>query len=530
MTKRAATAAVVLALLASTGCGPAQPVSGPPSALSNAPPNEVSGVDIPPGRIDDAISKVDGLIGNLMKATGIPGMAVAVVRGGKTVYAKGFGIKDTSKGDGQDNKVNADTVFQLASVSKSVGATVVAHEVGDNVVTWDTPVVSKLPWFALEDPYVTGHVSIADLYSHRSGLPDHAGDKLEDLGYDRRQSLERLKYLPLSPFRISYAYTNFGVTAAAEAVAAAAGKPWADLSDEVLYRPLRMASTSSRFADFMARPDRAVNHVRVGDKWEPRFQRDPDTQTPAGGVSSSVNDMAHWLIMLLGNGSYGGQRIVSPEALLAATTAQVVSAPATTPKARSGFYGYGFNVSVTSSGRTEYSHSGAFSLGAATNFVVMPSEDLAIIALTNAAPIGVPETLTAEFMDLVQYGQIREDWASLYRQAIGWMNNPEGSLVGKQPPANPTPARPPRDYAGVYANDYWGPAVVTERDGALQLSLGPKNQTFALMHWDGNTFTFPLTNENAPPGTISKAVFAGFPRATLNLEYFDSDKLGTFTR
>ena len=527
MTKRAATVAVVVVLLAVTGCGPAQPVSSPSPALSDAPPNEVSGLQIPAGRIDDAIARVDGLVGDLMKRTAIPGMAVAIVHGGKTLYAKGFGVKDATKGGGQDNKVNANTVFQLASVSKSVGATVVAHEVSDNVVTWETPMVSKLPWFALNDPYVTGHLTIADLYSHRSGLPDHAGDKLEDLGYDRRQSLERLKYLPLAPFRISYAYTNFGVTAAAEAVAAAAGKPWEDLSDEVLYRPLGMAATSSRFADFVARPNHAVNHVKVGDNWEPRFQRDPDPQSAAGGVSSSVSDMARWLIMLLGNGTYNGQRIASPQALLPAITAQMISVPAKTPKARSGFYGYGFNVSVTSSGRTAYSHSGAFSLGAATNFVVLPSEDVAIIALTNAAPIGVPETLTAEFMDLLQYGQIRENWASLYKQAIGWINDPEGSLVGTQPPANPAPARPLSDYAGVYANDYWDPAIVTERDGALQLKLGPKNQTFTLAHWDGDTFTFPLTSENAPPGTISKAVFSG---NTLNLEYFDTDKLGTFTR
>jgi len=526
MAKRAASAAVV-ALLALTGCGPAQPASSPPPARSDAPPNEVSGLAIPAGRVDEAVGKVDGLVGDLMKSTGIPGMAVAIVHGGKTIYARGFGVRNASKGDAQDNKVDADTVFQLASVSKSVGATVVAHEVGDNVVAWDTPVVSRLPWFALKDPYVTSHVTIADLYSHRSGLPDHAGDKLEDLGYDRRQVLERLKYLPLAPFRNNYAYTNFGVTAAAEAVATAAAKPWEDLSDDVLYRPLGMTATSSRFADFVARPDHAVNHVKVGEKWEPRFQRDPDPQSAAGGVSSSVNDMARWLIMLLGNGTYNGQRIAAPEALLPATTAQVISVPATTPKARSGFYGYGFNVSVTSSGRTQYSHSGAFSLGEATNFVVLPSEDVGIIALTNAAPIGVPETLTAEFMDLVQYGQIRENWAELYKQAIGWMNNPEGSLLGKQPPASPAPARPLSDYAGVYTSGYWGPAVVSERDGALQLSLGPQNQTFPLTHWDGDTFTFTVTDENAPPGTISKAVFSG---KTLNLEYFDSDTLGTFTR
>ena len=534
MRKCAATAAVLVVLLALAGCGPAQPLSSnPPSplaSLTNAPPNEVSGLQIPPGRIDDAVSKVDGLVSDLMKNTGIPGMAVAIVHGGKTLYAKGFGVRDASKGDRPENKVDADTVFQLASVSKSVGATVVAHEVTEGVVGWDTPVVSKLPWFALSDPYVTSHVTIADLYSHRSGLPDHAGDKLEDLGYDRHQTLERLKYLPLAPFRSSYAYTNFGVTAAAEAVAAAAGKPWEDLSDEVLYRPLGMASTSSRFAEFMSRPNHAVNHVKVGDKWEPRFQREPDPQTPAGGVSSSVNDMARWLMMLLANGTYNGQRITAPEALLPATTPQVVSAPAATPQARAGFYGHGFNASVTSSGRTEYSHSGGFGSGAATNFVVMPSEDIGIIALTNAAPYGVPEALNAEFMDLVQYGQVREDWVSLYNHALGPMNNPEGSLVGKQPPANPAPERPLSDYVGVYRNDYWGPAVVAESDGGLQLSLGPKNQTFNLTHWDGDTFTFTLTSENAPAGTISKAVFSGFPSGALNLEYFDSDKLGTFTR
>jgi CubicO group peptidase (beta-lactamase class C family) len=166
-------------LLALAGCRPAPKAAGS-NAPSSAPLSEVSryewsGVDIPAGRIDDAVSKVDGLVSDLMKNTGIPGMAVAIVHSGKTLYAKGFGVKDTSKGDAADNKVDADTVFQMASISKFVGATVVAHEVTDSVVSWDTPVVSKLPWFALSDPYVSSNVTIGDLYSHRSGLPDYAG-------------------------------------------------------------------------------------------------------------------------------------------------------------------------------------------------------------------------------------------------------------------------------------------------------------------------------------------------------------------
>ena len=123
--------------------------------------------------------------------------------------------------------------------------------------------MSKLPWFALGDPYVTANVTVGDMFSHRSGLPDHAGDRLEDMGFDRRQVLEKLRLEPLDPFRITYQYTNFGVTAAAEAVATAAGTDWARLSNDTVYAPLGMTSTSSRFADFVARPNRAVGHMSV---------------------------------------------------------------------------------------------------------------------------------------------------------------------------------------------------------------------------------------------------------------------------
>src|SRR5438552_7036918 len=123
------------------------------------------------------------------------------------------------------------------------------------VVKWDTPVVKHLSWFVLGDDWITQHVTIADMYAHRSGLPDHAGDDLEDLGYDRGQVLERLRFLPLHSFRGDYAYTNFGVTAAAESVAAAAGADWASLSEEAIYRPLEMTSTSSRFSDFERQPN-----------------------------------------------------------------------------------------------------------------------------------------------------------------------------------------------------------------------------------------------------------------------------------
>src|SRR5881397_859539 len=112
----------------------------------------------------------------------------------------------------------------------------------------------------------------------------------------------------------------------------------------------------------------------------------------------------------------------------------------------------------------------AFVLGAGTNFVILPSADVAIVALTNATVSGVPESLTAEFADLVQFGEVREDWYKLYGDIFNQMEQPTGSLVGQKPPAHPAPSAPLPSYVGTYNNDYWGPARITEKDGKLQLA------------------------------------------------------------
>jgi CubicO group peptidase (beta-lactamase class C family) len=518
--------AAVVSLLAACDSGPAPEAN--PSAqkaeptLSDVPPPLVPAMPLPDNAIENAVAKIDGIADDLMKKSGIPGMAVAVVHGAKAVYAKGFGVKDIKTGD----KVDPDTVFQLASLSKSISSTVAAQQVGANAIGWDTPIVSRLPWFALSDPAITKMVTVGDMFSHRSGLPDHAGDEVEDLGYDRRYVLDRLRDQPLDPFRISYAYTNFGLTSGAEAVAVNARKPWEDLADDVLLKPLGMTSTSYRFSDFEARKNRALGHIHIDGKYKTLYVRDPQPQSPAGGVSSSVNDLTHWLAMMLADGSYGGKQIVDAKALLPALTPQIVSSPPSEPAMRSGFYGFGFNVGTTSAARTQLSHSGAFELGAGTNFVIIPSADVAIVALTNATPSGVPEALTAQFADLVQFGEVREDWYTLYNNAFKQMEEPVGSLVGKKPPANPAPSEPRASYVGTYNNDYWGPARVSEKDGNLHLDLGAK-LSVPLMNWDGNVFTYEWVSENSPPGSVGKATFDG---NKLILEYYDGIGKGTFTR
>lgn len=497
--------------------------------LAETSPPQTSGVPIAQGQIDKAVAGLDAIAAEVMKKTGVPGMAVAVVRDGKIAYAKGFGIRKV----GENQPIDANTVFQIASLSKSLAASVVAHQVGAGVIKWDTPVQAHLPWFKLMDPWVTQRVTIADMFSHRSGLPDHAGDDLEDLGYDRRTVLEHLRLLPLNGFRDVYAYTNFGLTAAAEAVAAASGKDWESLSDEVLYKPLGMNATSSRFADFEKQANRAIGHVKVGNGFQPKYQRRPDAQSAAGGVSSSVNDLARWLALVLQNGEFDGRRVIPTDALLPAMTAEVVSIHSSSADARASLYGYGFGVGVTPAGRTMISHSGAFASGAGTHYTIMPSARIGIVVLTNAEPGGAAEAVGASFMDLVQFGTVTRDWLAAYGAAMAQLTAPAGDLVGKSPPAKPAPTASSSSYVGRYGNPYFGEAGIVDANGHLELKIGHLSQPYVLTHWDGDVFSVSPSSENQTDGSLSSVTFkrtGNEPAGELTIEYLNGNGFGQFTR
>ncbi len=513
-------AATALVLLAPAASSRAQAEASPPQYVATP---------IPAGQIEAAIASLDATAADIMARSRIPGLAIAVVRDGQLVYAKGFGVRKA----GEPAAVDPDTVFQIASLSKSIAATVVAHQVGAGVVTWDTPLVRHLPWFRLSDPWVSTHVTIADMFSHRSGLPDHAGDHLEELGFDRRAILERLRLLALSPFRSTYAYTNFGLTAGAEAVAVASGKSWAALCEETLYRPLEMASTSSRFADFERRPNRAVLHVQIDGAYVPKFIRQPDAQSPAGGVSSSVTDLARWMSLVLADGTYAGRTLIPEAALLPAARAEIVSAPSGAMDARPSFYGYGMGVGITSSGRVTLDHSGAFSSGAATNYRMLPSQKLGIVVLTNAEPTGAAEAVSADFMDRVETGRVSRDWYAAYHPLLAQLNAPAGSLSGKTAPSDPAASAPLDRLVGTYVSPYYGRATIARAGAGLALTFGPARVRYALSHWDGNTFAFMPSSENETTGSRAALVFTTGPKGKVqafHIDYLDEPGQGRFVR
>jgi CubicO group peptidase (beta-lactamase class C family) len=446
-------------------------------------------------QVDNAIREVDKLAQKQIQENALPGLAIAVVFQGKLVYAKGFGVRDVNT----KAPVDADTVFQLASVSKSIGSTVVAELVGEGKITWDSKLSTLDPEFAMFDPWVTREITIRDMYAHRSGLPEHAGDLLEEFGFSRTEILHRLRYQhPDSSFRSHYAYTNFGLTEAAAAAAKAYGLDWEGVSKQKLYTPLGMASTSSRYADFVARTNKALGHVRVDGKWVQKFKRDPDAQSPAGGVSSSVNDLAKWMRLQLANGKFDGKQIVDEKALAETHHPHMLTgfSPFT---GLPGFYGLGWNVSYDQEGRLHLSHSGAFALGAATHVNLVPGEQLGIVVLTNAYPIGIAETLGTIFLDTALYGKPTQDWLAIFKHVFA---DPAaiGTFPGfdySKPPGSPSPASKNSAYLGRYTNDYFGEISIIEKDSGLAIVQGPKNKTFPMKHYDRDTFTYETEDENA---------------------------------
>lgn len=492
-------------------------------------PDPAFGGDVTPEKLKSALAQLEKLAEDKLETTGVPGMAIVVVHDDRIVYAKGFGVREVGKAD----RVDANTVFQLASVSKPITSTILAILVALGIIDWDDPVTDLDPDFRLHDPLASRAVTLRDLLCHRSGLGDHEGDLLEDLGYDRAAVLHRLRFAkPASSFRSKYAYTNFGITEAAVAAARPTRKSWEDLADELLYQPLGMKSTSSRFRDYAEAKNRAVLHVPVDGKWVAKYVRQPDAQSPGGGVSSTANDLGQWLRLQLANGKHDGKQLIKTSALSETHRPQIVSSPPKDPsKDRATFYGLCWNVNYDEQGRVRLGHSGAFGMGAATVVSLLPSENLGIAILTNGEPRGLPEALAATFQDLALHGKAQRDYFTPYEAAFRKIMapSPVTTMDTSKPPKQALPPLELSAYAGTYQNDYYGPLEVAVESNNLVLRLGPNKTPYPARHWSRDTFTYQPTGESAAGASAVTFTIDASQRAdNVRVQNLDGNGQGTF--
>ena len=373
-----------------------------PALARQSTPNVVNEAMITPDQVEAALPKLDNLLEDAMARTGVPGAAVAVVYDDAVVYERALGVREVGKPD----PVTPETVFQLASMSKSISSTLVAAVVGDGATTWDAVAADLLPGFALSDPWLSAQVTLRDLFSHRSGLPAYAGDGLTaTFGYGREESVRRLRYVsPATPLRTSFAYANLPLSVAAYAAAMATGQTWEGLADERLFAPLEMATSSYRLADYLSRTNKASPHYRTRDGvWALGEVTDADASAPAGGVSTTVQDLTRWMRLQLGGGVFEGAEVVATAPLLETRRPQILTGSPPNPgEGPALFYGLGWHLQYDQQGRLLMHHIGDFSSGFRTGASLLPAAGLGIVVLSNAWPNSLSDAIPRAFFEIVE--------------------------------------------------------------------------------------------------------------------------------
>ena len=293
-----------------------------------------------PASQDDILAKLEAYAKTAQQQWNVPGFAIAVVKDDQVVYAKGFGVKRV----GGTDPVDPDTVFQIGSTSKAFTAALVAMQVDDGKFAWTDRVIDHLPSFEMHDPWVTREFQVADLMAQHSGMPAYAGDGMAILGYPADYIVSKIKLIePVTSFRSEFAYVNNLFLVAADLARATSGQPWASALDARLFRPLGMRSSSSGQDAFEAVANAAAPHKLVDGKVTAFAADAPQlawayTYGPAGGINSTVRDMAQWLRLLLGGGTFAGKRIVGADNLRAVMSPHtVIRSPSSGPLAHTPF-------------------------------------------------------------------------------------------------------------------------------------------------------------------------------------------------
>ncbi len=458
----------------------------------------------------------------------MPGLAVAIVKDGKIVLEKGYGTRTI----GQDEPVDENTLFAIASNSKAFTVAMLAQLVDEGKLSWDDRVRKYLPYFELYDPYVSDDMRISDILSHRSGLGTFSGDLLWwGTPYTPEEVIRRARYLkPAAPFRTQYGYSNLMFITAGEVFRAVTGKPWAEAVQERILTPLGMDRTVTTVRGLDAIPNVATPHRPSTAEIRPIPWYNWDTMGAAGGVISSVHDMSAWLRLQLGGGEADGVRLFSAETQQEMWTPHIdipVSAGSRRVFPSTHFRSYGLGWSLHDYlGRKIVSHGGGYD-GMYSQVVLVPEENLGVVVLTNSMT-GIAGALTNRILDAYLGGEER-DWSAenLPRDRAGrrafWDRI---ERIERERVPNTTPSLPLEGYTGTYGGPLYGDATVSLEDGHLVLRLLPNPDLVAdLSHLQYNTFLIDWREDFAwfDKGTAHFVLDAGGRAVEMKLDVPNDD-------
>ena len=448
------------------------------------------------------LDSLDLRIHQITKDFEIPGLSIGIVRNDSLIFSKGYGNLEIHK----ERKVDENTIFGIGSISKSFTALTLGILVDENKIDWDDRVIDYLPYFELYDPYVTQNFTIRDLLTHRSGLKDVSGGTLwYHSDYSRDDITRRLKHLkPVSGFREKPAYQNVMYVVASEIVKKVSGTTWDKFLKARVLDKLKMINSTSISIERESNRNLAQPHI-----WNENYkkvaikQENGDNLAPGGFIYSSANEMSNYMRLMLNNGVFGNDTIVSSKIIKEIFKPQIIFPQGSPYNNEFTSYGLGWFISPAKEHRI-IEHSGGID-GMLAQLVMIKGMNLGFVILTNASNEPATFTLRALLLNELLGGDLN----NFYSRVKNWRENnikeKRESSKNFSRSINTSPSLAIKDYSGKYSDKMYGDINLSQiNDEEIEISFS-HTPLFKgkLTHWHYDTFKIDWYDIRVPDGYLT---------------------------
>lgn len=492
---------VGVALAIMPGTVPA--LAGTPPGLALASDEAATSPPTRPAQLADFNAYVNGV----RKQFDVPGIAVAIVKDGKVVLEQGYGVRQYGTHGAPDRPVDAHTIFAIASNTKAFTAASLSMLADQGKLDMGDRVIDHLPWFRMSDPGITHDMRIRDLLAHHSGLSLGAGDLLywPTTDYTTRQVVEHLAHVPIKyGFRARYFYDNILFGVAELVIENVSGMPYRDFLRTKFFEPLGMRDTRFNFHYIKpTNPDVAVGYAKYNYiDLKPVARLAWANNSGAGGIYSSVHDMARWILVQLDGGVYGKNPNGSDKRLFSAKrhaemwsvqtaihprTSKIPELAAITPDYAG--YGEGWHLSQYRGHKMVY-HTGGWP-GFVSRVTMIPDLKLGMVVLTNQQSGAAFQAVTYRILDAYLHAP-KTDWTAVYAKSVALREARADQSWKKhqaQRDRHSAPSIPLAGYAGTYRDPWYGNVGIHEQGGHLVMQFSHTKQLLGDMTpWQHDTF------------------------------------------
>ena len=415
-------------------------------------------------------AKLDELIQKTLTTFDVPGMSVGVIKDGKVVYAKGFGVRSLNTKQNMDEN----TLVGIASNSKGFTATALAILADEGKLNFDDKVTAYIPEFQMYDPYVTQEITIKDLITHRAGLGLGQGDLMffpEGGPLTIKDIIHNVRYLkPENPFRTTLDYNNIMFIVAGEVITRVSGLSWAEFIEQKILQPVGMTSSFGSYS--RAKAAKVSNMIEAHAPVDGKAVQVPhdwnETANAAGGIMSNIKDMTTWAAFLMnGFTTKDGKKLVSDKQIQQLWNLQISTPVALKNPYDSNFGGYGLGWFLTDvKGHKQVYHTGGL-IGTVTQFTLIPDMNLGIVVLTNQQSGAAFSAITNTVKD-AYLGIPDRNWLKSYGERMAKMNeayekDKKEIFAKSQAFQNSKDCQPrPEQFVGTYKDAWFGDVVISQ--------------------------------------------------------------------